>query len=114
MTLLLEYLYKGHWDKRHGSVSVLTFKSAFFLERQWEQLELQAKWGKHWTSLSPIFNSAAAGRFIPPDYTPKQNDRYCISSVERVVVEVKNAIETNMELSKDKQVQVMDGGDKLH
>ena len=54
MTLLLEYLYKGHWDKRHGSVGVLTFKSAFFLERQWEQLELQAKWGKHWTSLSPI------------------------------------------------------------
>ena len=59
-------------------------------------------------------NSAAAGRFIPPDYTPKRNDLYCISSVERVVVEVENAIETNMELSKDKQVQVMDGGDKLH
>ena len=59
-------------------------------------------------------NSAAAGRFIPPDYTPKQNYLYCIRSVERVVVEVKNAVETNMELSKDKQVQVMDGGDKLH
>ena len=59
-------------------------------------------------------NSAAAGRFIPPDYTPKRNDLYCISSVERIVVEVKDAIETNMELSKDKQVQVMDGGDKLH
>ena len=59
-------------------------------------------------------NSAAAGRFIPPDYTPKQNDLYCIRSVERVVVEVKNAVETNMELSKDKQVQVMDGGEKLH
>ena len=58
-------------------------------------------------------NSAAAGRFIPPDYTPKRNDLYCISSVERVV-EVKNAVETNMELSKDKQVQVMDGGDKLY
>ena len=52
--------------------------------------------------------------FIPPDYTPKRNDLYCISSVERVVVEVKDAVETNMELSKDKQVQVMDGGDKLH
>ena len=58
-------------------------------------------------------NSAAAGRFIPPDYTPKRNDLYCISSVERVV-EAKNAVETNMELSKDNQVQVMDGGDKLH
>ena len=30
-------------------------------------------------------NGAAAGRFSPPDYTPKRNDLYCISSVERVV-----------------------------
>ena len=59
-------------------------------------------------------NSAAAGSFIPPDYTPKRNDLCCISSVERVVVEVKNAVETNMEMSKDKLVEVIDGGDKLH
>ena len=29
-------------------------------------------------------------------------------------VEVKDAVETNMEMSKDKLVEVMDGGDKLH
>ena len=29
-------------------------------------------------------------------------------------VEVKDAAETNMEMSKDKLVEVMNGGDKLH
>ena len=59
-------------------------------------------------------NSAAAGRFIPPDYTPKRNDLYCVSSVERVVAEAKDAVKTNMEISKDELVHVMDEGDKLH
>ena len=59
-------------------------------------------------------NSAAAASFIPPDYTPNRNDLCCISSVERVVVEVQDAVETNMEMSKDRLVEVMDGGDKLH
>ena len=113
MTLLLEYLYKGHWDKRHGSVSVLTFKSAFFFGKAVGTVRTTSKVGKTLDFMESN-NSAAAGRFITTDYTPKRNDLYCISSVERVVVEVKNAVETNMELSKDKQVQVMDGGDKLH
>ena len=73
MTLLLEYLYKGHWDKRHGSVGVLTFKSAFFFGKAVGTVRTTNKVGKTLDFMESN-NSAAAGRFIPPNYTPKRND----------------------------------------
>ena len=115
-TLLPEF-YKEQWDKCHGSVSVTAFKSAFSF---WKGKDSWNSWNYKQSGEKLDFiesnntNSAAAGRFIPPDYTPKRNDLYYISSVERVVVEVKDAVETNMEISKDELVQVIDGGDKLH
>ena len=115
-TLLPEF-YKGHWDKYHGSVSVTAFKSAYF----WKGKGSGSSWNYKQSGEKKLdfiesnnTNSAAAGRFIPPDYTPKRNDLYCISSVERVVVEVKDSVETNIEISKNELVQMMDGGDKLH
>ena len=62
MTLLLEYLYKGHWDKRHGSVSVLAFKSAFF-GKAVGTVRTTGKVGKTLDFIESN-NSAAAGRFI--------------------------------------------------
>ena len=105
--------YKGHWDKRHGSVSVTALKSAFFFGKAVGTVRTTSKVGKKLNFIESN-NSVAAGSCIPPDYTPKRNYLCCISSVERVVVEVKDAVETNMEMSKDKLVEVMDGVDKLN
>ena len=60
---LLEYLYKGHWDKRHGSVGVLAFKSAFFFGKAVGTVRTTSKVRKTLDFIESN-NSAAAGRFI--------------------------------------------------
>ena len=62
-----------------------------------------SKVGKNWTSLSPIIVQQLEDLF------PQ-----IILRNEMTFLYQLDAVETNMEMFKDKQVQVMDGGDKLH